>query len=140
MKTPPEFARKWAKLGWQHAALEGRQERWRNPCQRKTEQPDGIQQSRLRRLGKTGLLLSPVGFGAKHTRSRLIATLWTRYESHRNRMELRLWTPRQQSECIGRAIAEGGFGFSRRGLTERTAGWTTTSARHGVQRISWASR
>jgi len=70
-------------------------------------QPDGIQQSRLRRLGKTGLLLSPVGFGAQHTRDpELIRYALDRGMNHiETAWSYGFGRPGNSSECIGRAIA-----------------------------------
>jgi uncharacterized protein len=71
------------------------------------DKPDTARQSRLRRLGKTGLLLSPVGFGAQHTRDPDLI----RYalDQGMNHIET-AWSygfgrPGNSCECIGKAIA-----------------------------------
>jgi len=71
------------------------------------QKPSTVAQTRLRPLGKTGLLLSPVGYGAQHTRDadliryaldqgiNHIETAWPYGFGH----------PGNSCECIGKAIA-----------------------------------
>ena len=71
------------------------------------EKQSAVGQSRLRRLGKTGLMLSPVGFGAQRTRDADLI----RYalDQGMNHIET-AWSygfgrPGSSCECIGKAIA-----------------------------------
>jgi len=71
------------------------------------DEPDTTRPSRLRRLGKTGLLLSPVGFGAQHTRDPdLIRYALDQGMNHiETAWSYGLGRPGNSCECIGKAIA-----------------------------------
>ena len=72
-----------------------------------SQQPDAAGQSRLRRLGRTDLLLSPVGFGAQHTRDPdLIRYALDQGVNHiETAWGYGLGRPGNSCECIGKAIA-----------------------------------
>ena len=107
--TRREFGKKLGGLGVGGIVACGgcsRREEEKSISEMQTEKQSVVGKTKLRRLGKTGLMLSPVGFGAQHTRDPDLI----RYalDQGMNHIET-AWNygfgrPGNSCECIGKAI------------------------------------